>query len=135
VVNVPPNRPPDVVDEQKTLDTQALLYRLSGDYNQLHANTMIAQMVGFEKPILHGLCTFGFAANAAIKHFCNNEPKRFKSIQVRFSSPVYPGETLVTEMWRQSPTTVIFQTKVKERDKKVITNAAVELYESGASKL
>jgi len=127
----PPNRPPDAVEEEKTVDIQAQLYRLSGDYNQLHINPVLAQMVGFSKPILHGLCSFGIAARSIIKALCNNDPTKFKSISVRFVSPVYPGETLVTEMWREG-SKVLFQTSVKERKVKVLGNCYAELFESSS---
>jgi 3-hydroxyacyl-CoA dehydrogenase/3a,7a,12a-trihydroxy-5b-cholest-24-enoyl-CoA hydratase len=126
--NTPPERAPDAVVEEKTADDQALLYRLSGDINPLHADPGFASMFGFDKPILHGLCTYGFAARHVIKALAQGDPRYFKSIRVRFAEPVFPGETLVTEMWREGDTKVVFRTKVKERDKVVLTNAAVELY-------
>jgi len=123
-VNIPPKRTPDVIHEDPTSTDQAKIYRLSGDYNPLHIDPKVSGSVGFEKPILHGLCTFGFAARAVLKHFCNNNTQYFKSIAVRFSSPVYPGETLVTEMWRTG-NDVLFQVRVKERNVIVISNAKV----------
>ena len=126
--NVPPSRAPDAVIEEKTRENQALLYRLSGEINPLHADPAFAQGFGFDKPILHGLCTYGFAARAVVRAFSKGDPRFFKSIKVRFADSVFPGETLVTEMWKESDTRIVFRTKVKERDKVVISNAAVELY-------
>ena len=127
-VNVPPDRAPDATITEKISESQALLYRLSGDWNPLHADPSFAKNFGFERPILHGLCTFGYSGRHVIKAFCNNDPRLFKSIKTRFSDSVFPGETLVTEMWKESETKIIFRTKVKERDKVVISGAAVELY-------
>jgi 3-hydroxyacyl-CoA dehydrogenase/3a,7a,12a-trihydroxy-5b-cholest-24-enoyl-CoA hydratase len=127
-VNTPPDRAPDAVVTEKISDNQALLYRLSGDINPLHADPAFAKNFGFEKPILHGLCTFGYAARHVIRSFSNNDPRFFKSIKARFSESVFPGETLVTEMWKESPTHIVFRCKVKERDKVVLAAAAIDLY-------
>jgi (3R)-3-hydroxyacyl-CoA dehydrogenase / 3a,7a,12a-trihydroxy-5b-cholest-24-enoyl-CoA hydratase / enoyl-CoA hydratase 2 len=127
-VNTPPDRAPDAVVEQKVSEGQALLYRLSGDWNPLHADPAFAQGFGFPRPILHGLCTFGFAARHVIKSFSKNDARYFKSIRARFAESVFPGETLVTEMWKESDTRVVLRTRIKERDKLAISNAAVELY-------
>ncbi|MDR3419004.1 MAG: SDR family NAD(P)-dependent oxidoreductase, partial [Nevskia sp.] len=128
-INVPPERAPDAVVEEKVDPNQTLLYRLSGDWNPLHADPVFTKAFGFDKPILHGLCTYGFVGRHVIKTFCGNDGRRFKSIKVRFAESVFPGETLVTKMWKESDTRVVFETRVKERDAVVIRNAAVELYQ------
>jgi len=129
-INVPPARQPDVVVEDAIPDNQALLYRLSGDWNPLHVDPGMAKAFGFERPILHGLCTFGYAGRRVLERFApEGNPDFFKSIKVRFADNVYPGDTLITEMWKESDQRVVFQCKVKERDSVVISNAAIELFE------
>src|SRR5262249_10576441 len=132
-INVPPDRAPDARIEEKTSEAQALLYRLSGDINPLHADPGFAKAFGFDRPILHGLCTFGFAVRHVLKEFSNADPRFFKSVKVRFSESVFPGETIVTEMWKEPAASgggsrIVFRCTVKERDKVVISNAALELY-------
>ena len=127
--NVPPSRKADAVVEEKIPANQALLYRLSGDINPLHADPSFAKAFGFDKPILHGLCTFGFAARHVIAKFApQGDARYFKSIKVRFADSVFPGETLRTEMWKEKDGRIVFVCKVKERDKVVISNAAIELH-------
>jgi (3R)-3-hydroxyacyl-CoA dehydrogenase / 3a,7a,12a-trihydroxy-5b-cholest-24-enoyl-CoA hydratase / enoyl-CoA hydratase 2 len=125
--NEAPKRAPDAVVEYATLSHQALLYRLSGDKNPLHADPGFAKMGGFDKPILHGLCTFANVGRAVIQAYADDDPTRFRSIRVRFARPVMPGETIVTEMWKESPTEIVVQAKAKERDQVVISNARVTL--------
>lgn len=124
----PVNQPPQVVHRERTLDNAAILYRLSGDYNPLHIDPTLAESAGFKKPILHGLCTFGYATRAVIKHFCQNDASRFKSINVRFVKHVFPGETIITEMWKASSTKIIFRCRVAERGEVVLANACIELH-------
>ncbi|MBV8757584.1 MAG: SDR family NAD(P)-dependent oxidoreductase, partial [Deltaproteobacteria bacterium] len=127
-VNVPPDRAPDKTIEDRTTDNQALLYRLSGDWNPLHADPGFAKAFGFQKPILHGLCSFGFATRAVAQAFApDGDPRYIKSIKARFASTVLPGETLITEMWKDGDK-VLFRTKIKERGEVCISNAAVELW-------
>lgn len=95
-----PESAPDVVCDLTTLPQAALIYRLSGDYNPLHAEPAVAEAAKFPRPILHGLATYGVAGHAILRTCCDYDPARLKSLSVRFSSPVFPGETIRTEMWR-----------------------------------
>nr|AFK34726.1 unknown [Lotus japonicus] len=118
-VKIPDSKPFSVFEDH-TQASQALLYRLSGDYNPLHSDPMIAKVAGFSQPILHGLCTLGFAVRAIIKNICKGDPDMIKSIAGRFFLHVYPGETLVTEMWLEG-LRVIYRTMVKERKRTVLS--------------
>jgi acyl dehydratase len=121
-----PQRTPDVSCELQTRPDQALLYRLCGDRNPLHADPELAQRVGFPVPILHGLCTYGHACYAVLKTICDYDHRLIRRFDVRFSAPVYPGETIVTDMWRDDHI-VSFQCRLKERDVTVIRNGKCEL--------
>src|SRR5262245_9123775 len=107
--NVPPERDPDHSVTYQTRPDQALIYRLSGDRNPLHSDPQFAALAGFDRPILHGLCTFGFTGRALLHTLCDGDPARFTAMDGRFSSPVFPGESLTVNMWVDG-TEAIFQT-------------------------
>lgn len=117
-----PDRPFDLMIDLPTLPQAALIYRLSGDYNPLHAVPDIATAAGFERPILHGLCTFGVAGHAILAAACDYRPDSIRSLRARFTAPVYPGETLRTEIWRVAPDDLRFRTRSLERDKLVLNH-------------
>lgn len=117
-----PDRDPDEVCDLPTLSQQALIYRLSGDFNPLHASPSIAKNAGFKAPILHGLCTFGVLTHAILKTCCNYNPDQLKRLRLRFSAPVYPGDTIQTEIWRQDNNQIYFRCRSLEQDKIVINN-------------
>jgi acyl dehydratase len=96
----PPDSLPDATHEVQTFGHQALLYRLSGDRNPHHASPVAAQAGGFARPVLHGLCTYGLACRSVLRAFCNFEPARIASFGARFSAPVFPGDTLRFDMWK-----------------------------------
>ncbi|HSN39258.1 MAG TPA: MaoC/PaaZ C-terminal domain-containing protein [Burkholderiales bacterium] len=121
-----PDTPPHEVCDLPTLPQAALIYRLSGDYNPLHADPAYAQRAGFKMPILHGRCTFSVAGHAILKTCCGYDPARFKSMEGRFSSPVYPGETIRTEIW-QNGSIVSFRSTVPARGVTVINNGRAEI--------
>jgi acyl dehydratase len=107
--NVAPDRAPDVEVTVQTRQDQALIYRLSGDRNPLHNDPAFAAMGGFDKPILHGLCTYGFTGRALLHALCDSDPAKFKGMDARFASPVMPGEALTVKAWKDG-STAIYQT-------------------------
>ena len=119
--DVIPKEVPDEICDLQTLPSQALIYRLSGDFNPLHASPIVARNAGFQAPILHGLSTLGVMTHALLRTCCTYEPDRFKRIRLRFSSPVLPGETIRTEIWRNG-NEIAFRCKSLEQDKIVINN-------------
>jgi acyl dehydratase len=116
-----PTRKPDLEVALTTRPDQALIYRLCGDRNPLHSDPGVAKAAGFPAPILHGLCTYGHTCRAILSTIAEYDPTRIKAHDVRFSSPVYPGETIVTRMWKDG-SVVSFEASVKERDVTVIKN-------------
>ena len=122
-----PDRPPDHVVSFKTSPNQALIYRLSGDLNPLHIDPAVAAEAGFPKPILHGLASYGIAGRAVLATVCDNEPDRLKRLDVRFASPVFPGETIRTELWYEDTGCVGFRATVEERGQIILNNGYAEI--------
>lgn len=120
-VHALPSRGADLTCDLPTVPQAALIYRLSGDLNPLHVEPQAAREAGFERPILHGLATFGVAGHALLKSVCGYDTARFKSLSGRFSAPVYPGETIRTEIWRDGEI-VSFRSSVAERGVVVMNN-------------
>ncbi|MBR0662231.1 MaoC/PaaZ C-terminal domain-containing protein [Neoroseomonas oryzicola] len=116
-----PERAPDITVDLATRPEQAIVYRLNGDHNPLHIDPAVAAKAGFKQPILHGLCTFGVVCHALMKALCGYDPARFGRMDLRFSSPVYPGETIRTEIWHEEGGAA-FRARVVERDKVVVSN-------------
>ena len=121
-----PSRAPDVSLDLATRPDQALLYRLSGEYNPLHADPAFAKMVGFPRPILHGMCTYGVTCRAVLQTYADYDPTRIKSHQARFSAPVFPGETITVDLWRDDDV-VSFEARVQARGVTVIKNGKTVL--------
>lgn len=120
----PPERVPDLVVETPTLEQQALLYRLSGDPNPIHADPDMAKMAGFERPILHGLCSYGISCKAAVDTVLGGDVGAVGRFQARFAGVVLPGETIVTELWDEGDR-ILIAAKTRERDTPVLTNAVL----------
>jgi len=121
-----PERAPDAICDLPTRPEMALIYRLSGDSNPLHAEPEFAKAAGFPRPILHGLATFGVAGHALLKTVCGYDTSKITAMKGRFSAPVYPGETIRTEMWRDGPV-VSFRARVIKRDVIAINNGRAEV--------
>jgi acyl dehydratase len=115
-VQRPPSGPPDTVYDLQTSERAALLYRLTGDTNPLHVDPSVAHGAGFDRPILHGLCTLGIAGHALLRTLCSYDSSRMKRIEGRFTAPAYPGETIRTEIWHVAPGEASFRCRIVERD-------------------
>jgi len=125
-----PERAPDLTCDLPTRPEMALIYRLSGDINPLHAEPEFAKAAGFPRPILHGLATFGVAGHAILKTVCAYDSAKITAMKGRFSAPVYPGETIRTEMWQENNkagSVVSFRARVVERDVVAINNGRAEV--------
>ncbi|MBR9909280.1 MAG: 3-alpha,7-alpha,12-alpha-trihydroxy-5-beta-cholest-24-enoyl-CoA hydratase [Gammaproteobacteria bacterium] len=121
-----PAPPAENTLQLSTLPQQALIYRLNGDMNPLHADPVLAQKVGFERPILHGLCSYGFAVHALLSQWCEYDETRLQRVDARFSAPMYPGETFIVESWRANDD-VAFRVLSKERNQVVLDNGYAQL--------
>jgi len=122
--NVAPERAPDGVIESRSLPQQALLYRLSGDKNPLHADPEFAKMGGFDRPILHGLCSYGIVCKAVVDEVLGGDVAKVARYQARFAGVAFPGETYQVSWWREGKQ-ILIQAKSKERDAAIISNAAI----------
>ena len=122
--NQAPSREPDHIIRSPTLPQQALLYRLSGDKNPLHADPAFAALGGFDRPILHGLCTYGVVCKAAVDTVLGGDPARARRYRARFAGVVFPGETVTTRMWEEGDKTLL-EAVVEDRDATVLSNAAL----------
>jgi acyl dehydratase len=121
-----PDRAPDRVIDLPTMPRQALIYRLNGDYNPVHIDPEVAAKAGFAKPILHGLCTFGIACFGLVQHLCAGDPTRLAEIFVRFSRPVYPGDTIRLELFEEE-NSWRFRARTQERDEVVLDRGLVRI--------
>jgi acyl dehydratase len=124
--HVVPDRAPDLSMDIPTRPDQALLYRLNGDRNPLHSDPDWARQAGFERPILHGLCTYGITCRAVLKAFAGYAPERIASHQVRFSAPVFPGDLITVDLWKDAEV-VSFEARVRARGVTVIKNGKAVL--------
>jgi acyl dehydratase len=122
-----PDRAPDAVVAVPTSPQSALIYRLSGDFNPLHANPAVARAAGYERPILHGLATFGVVCHGLMKSLCDADPAAVRAMGGRFSAPVFPGETLRMEIWHEGAGRASFRASVAERGVVVVNNGLFEV--------
>jgi acyl dehydratase len=121
-VSIPEGEPHFEMREQVP-SSQALLYRLNGDTNPLHADPEVAMRAGFERPLVHGLCTFGYAGRAVLRGFCGGDPSAVAALQAQFSSPVYPGDTLVVRGWEEGARVVLSVTTEQRPDERCLSHA------------
>jgi acyl dehydratase len=127
VGNAAPERAPDGVVERKTLPQQALIYRLSGDKNPLHADPEFAKLGGFDTPILHGLCSYGIACKAIVDQVLGGDVARVARYQARFAGVAFPGETYRIAYWKDGAKRILLEASSVERNAKIISNAVIEL--------
>ncbi|NYI23626.1 MaoC family dehydratase [Sphingobium indicum] len=125
-----PERPSDATATLQTRPEQALLYRLSGDYNPLHLDPAVAAEAGLPRPILHGLCTFGVAGRGVLKLLCGNDSGRLKRLDCRFTAPTFPGDAIRVSVWREGPGRAAFQADVPDRNVLALNNGYVEFEEN-----
>ncbi len=118
-----PDREPDFEIRERIGTTQALLYRLSGDFNPLHADPAFAEQAGFDRPLLHGLCTYGYVGRAVVREVCGGEPGRLQTLRGQFTNPVFPGDTLVIRGWHDEQRSVLGVTTEERPDKPCLSNA------------
>jgi acyl dehydratase len=123
----PPDSAPHLEVELATLEQQALIYRLSGDYNPLHSDPDVARAAGFKRPILHGLCTYGMAAHAVLRAVTGYDAWRLRSFAVRFTAPVFPGEIIRFQLWERDSSSFHLRARIDARDAVVLNNGVVEL--------
>jgi acyl dehydratase len=125
-----PGTKPDAELSMATRPEQALIYRLSGDYNPLHVDLEVAKQANLPAPVLHGLCTYGVAGRALARILCGNDAKRLWRMDCRFTAPVFPGETIRVAVWREAPGKAAFQAKVEGRDVLVLDHGYAEFEEN-----
>lgn len=123
---LPDQHAPDLTMRLPTRPEQAAIYRLSGDYNPMHVDPDAARQAGFERPILHGLCSYGMAGRAVIALLCGGQPHRLRQLNARFTGLVYPGETLQVDLWKQGAGIAAFRVRVIERDVVALNNGYVK---------
>ena len=121
-----PDGAPDASCDLPTLPQAALIYRLCADNNPLHADPAVAKAAGFPRPILHGLCSYGVAGHAILRTFCGYDTAKLTGLSLRFSAPVFPGETIRTEMWNRGAS-ILFRSRVLERNLVVLNNGVATI--------
>lgn len=126
--NIAPGRDPDATIEYQTYPIQNLIYRLSGDINPLHVDPKFAKMAGFDKPILHGLCSFGYVGRAVIEACCGGDASKLREYEVRFRSVVFPGQKIITKIWKDGAGKCIISADTDD-GKNCIANAAAKFDE------
>ncbi|WP_201864413.1 MaoC/PaaZ C-terminal domain-containing protein [Microvirga soli] len=121
-----PERAPDQTIDMPTHSQMALVYRLSGDFNLLHSDPAIARKAGYERPILHGLATYGVIGHGLMAALCDYAPERVVALEGRFSAPVFPGETISIDIWREKPGKALFRSRIAARNAVVFNNGSFE---------